>query len=352
MDPSEPPNKPDIDFQQYRLELAGREALTHPVRAVNCTVKGTVFSIAPAKSSNSSLWVITSLNAQGWEHRGESVDVRSEWMRFANDVLALQRLGCFPNDESPQEVLRQISETIPLPASEELLYSYSLGGSGFLDLVPGMQLVIERASFQTKTGTRVLASNIDDFSERLMVVGRSPSGTALRLLGIVSHGLGKTLDNGADSPRLVPDHFAASSELRLMLLDLTNGNTRRFPVLLGSTDTFELWNASDRIVGGTLTGCPPPSSPGLECMFFDKDSTVSVLMSVWVNGRHLYRPPSATVWSLIGMLPDGERDRALATVSIERPLIGGGYARVDFPHDREGAGRVLLLNGDHLTWHS
>jgi hypothetical protein len=350
MAPSSSPNKPDNDFQEYQLELAGKEASTNP-RAVTCTIKGTLFSFGPVKSSNSKLWVITSLNVQGWERRIESIDVQSEWMHFANEVLALQRSGCFPNDESPQEILRQISETIPVPASQELLYSYSLGRSGFVDLVPGMQLVIEKASFQTKTGARVPASSIDEFSERLAVVGRPRSGSGLRLVGIMSRGLGKALDNGPDSPGSVPDRFSASSLLRLMVLNLSNDNTRRSPVLLGSTDTFELWNASDRIVGGAFTTCPPSSSPGFECVFFDKDSTVSVLMSVWVNGRHLYRPPSATVWTLIGRLPESERDRALATVSIERPLIGGGYARVNFPHDREGAGTVLLLNGDRLTWH-
>ena len=85
-------------------------------------------------------------------------------------------------------------------------------------------------------------------------------------------------------------------------------------------------------------------------MFFDKDWAVSVLISVRVNGRHLYRLLSTTVGSLIGMLPESEANRALATVSIERPLVGGGYARVNFPHDRESAGKITLLNGDRLTW--
>ncbi|SRR6266567_483069 len=351
MAPSNSPSTLNNDFQEYQLELAGKEALTNPPRAMDCTVKGTLFSFARAKSSNSRLWVITSLNVQGWERRSDSIDVQSEWMRFAHEVLALQRSGCFPKDESPQEVMKQISEAIPVPASEELLYSYSFGRSGFVDLVPGMQLVIERASFQTKAGMRVPASGDNEFSERLAVVERPPSGSALRILGIASRGLGKTLDNEADSPRSVPYRFAASSRLRLMLLTLANDDTRRFPVLLGSTNTLEIWDASDKIVGGTLTRCPPSSSSGLECMFFDKDSAVSVMMSLWVNGRHLYRPLSATVGSLIGMLPDSEANRALATVSIKRPLVGGGYARVNFPHDQEGARKVILLNGDRLTWH-
>jgi hypothetical protein len=57
------------------------------------------------------------------------------------------------------------------------------------------------------------------------------------------------------------------------------------------------------------------------------------------------------VGSLIGLLPENERNRALITVSMERRLIGGGYARVNFPHDMEGASKVILLNGDRLKWH-
>jgi hypothetical protein len=317
---------------------------------MNCTVKGTVFSLAPAKSSNSALWVITSPNVQGWKRRSDSTDVQSEWSRFAHEVLALQQSGCFPKDMSPQEVLRQISQAIPLPASEVLLYSYSFGRSGFVDLVPGMQLVIERASFETKAGLRVPASAANEFSERLAVVKRHPSGSALRLLEIKSRGLGKTFDDEAGSPRSVPDRFAPSSLLRLMVLTLRNDDTRRSPVLLGSTDTLQIWDASDKIVGGTLTACPASSSSGIQCMFFDKDSAVSVLISVWVNGRCVYHPLSTTLGSLIGRLPESEVNRALETISIDRPLMGGGYARVNFPHDQESAGKVILLNGDRLTW--
>jgi hypothetical protein len=318
---------------------------------VNCTVKGDVFSFSPGESSNSKMWTITSLNVQGWQRRSDSIDLQSEWMRFAHEMLALQRSGCFPKDESTQEILRQISQAIPVPASEELLYSYSFGRSGFVDLVPGMQLVIERASFGDQAGKRVPASPANEFSERLAVVGRGQSGSALRLVGIRSSGLGRAFDKEANSPRSLPDRFGASPLLRLMLLTLANDDTRRFPVLLGSTDTLELWNASDTIAGGASASCPASSSSELQCMLFDKDSAVSVLMSVWVNGRHLYRPMSATLGSVIGMLPEAQVNRALSTATIERPLIGGGYARVKFPQDAEGARKVILLNGDRLTWH-
>ncbi len=350
MVPSSSLSTTDDDFQEYPLELTGKEAVTNPLGAGNCTVKGTFFSLAPAKSSNSALWVITSLNVQGWKRRSDSTDVQSEWMRFAREVLALQQSGCFPKDMSPQEVLSQISQAIPLPASEVLLYSYSFGRSGFVDLVPGMQLVIERASFETTAGVRVPAGGANEFSERLAVVRRHPSGSALRLLDIKSRGLGKTFDKEAGSPRSVPERFGESSLLRLTVLTLRNDDTKRSPVLLGSTDTLEIWDASDRIVGGTLTACPPSSSSGLQCMFFDKDSAVSVLISVWINGRHVFHPLSTTLGSLIGRLPESEVNRALETVSIDRPIIGGGYARVNFPHDQESAGKVILLNGDRITW--
>jgi hypothetical protein len=316
----------------------------------NCAVKEDFFSFAPAKSSSPKLWVVTSLTVKGWEHRGDTIDIESEWRRFAHEVLTLQRSGCIPKDESPQAVLRQISQVIPVPASEELLYCYSLGRSGFVDLVPGMQLVIERASFRTNEGKSVPAGTADAFSERLAVVERPPSGFALRLASRVSRGLGKTLDSAADSPRSVPGRFAASSSLRLMLLTLRNDDSRRLPVLLGSREPFEIWDVSDRIVSGTLTACPPSTSSALECQFFDKDWAVSVLMSVWVNGHLAYHPLGTTVGSLLGRLPEDEKNRALASVSLERPLGGGGYARVNFPLDLEGASKIILLNGDRLNW--
>ncbi len=339
------------DFQENQLELAGKAAPTNALPRVNCIVKGNLFSFAPAKSFRPGLWVVTSPNVQAWERRADSIDLESEWMSFAREVLALQRSGCLPKDETSQDILRQISEAIPVPASEELLYTYSLGRSGFVDLIPGMQLVIERASFRTKAGTSVPASGTDAFSEYLKVVERGPSGSSLRVSETVSRGLGKALGNEGDSPRSVLDRFAASSSLRLMLLTLRNDDTRRFPVLLGATEPFEVWEASTRIAGGKLTECPSSSSSGLECLFLDKDWTVSVLMSVWVNGRRAYQPLGTTVGSLIGRLPESEMNRALATISMERPLVVGGYARVNFPHDLEGASKIILLNGDRLSWH-
>jgi hypothetical protein len=103
-------------------------------------------------------------------------------------------------------------------------------------------------------------------------------------------------------------------------------------------------------VDGTLTACPTASSSGLVCVFFDKDSAVSVLISVWVNGRHLYHPLSTSLGSLLGRLPESEMNRALASVRIDRPLMGGGYARVNFPHDQESASKIILRNGDRLSW--
>jgi hypothetical protein len=59
---------------------------------------------------------------------------------------------------------------------------------------------------------------------------------------------------------------------------------------------------------------------------------------------------STTLGSLIGLLPESEVNRALETVSIDRTLLGGGYARVNFPHNMESASKIILLNGDRLTW--
>jgi hypothetical protein len=50
------------------------------------------------------------------------------------------------------------------------------------------------------------------------------------------------------------------------------------------------------------------------------------------------------------LLPESEANPALETVSIDRPLLVGGYARVKFPHDMESASKIILLNGDRLTW--
>jgi len=350
MAPQTPPAAPGSDFQESRLELAEKKSPANPSHAADCTIKGSVFSLAPANPSNANLWVVTSPNLPGWQRRSDSIDAQAEWTRFAHQVLALERSGCFPSGVSSQIVLRQIAEAIPLPASEELFFNYALGRSGIVDLVPGMQLVIERAAFQTSAGVRVPISATDQFSETLAVVARHPAGSRFRLLGIESRGLGKSLDREADSPRSVPRRFASSSQLRLMLLTLRDDNTRRYPVVLGSTKTSEIWDASDKIVDGTLTGCPPPSASGLQCLFLGKDAAVSVLMSVWVNGRHTYNSVGATVGSVLGRLPESQRNSALATVSLERPLAGGGYARVDFSHDLESARNVILLNGDRLAW--
>ena len=348
--PSVLPRTADGEFQSSVITLPGKQRSMDSNFIRQCSIKGPVFSFRPDDSLPGQ-WLVTSPNVQGWEKPDDEIDLRAEWDRFTHELELREGLNCFPVGDSLSVITRAVVEKIPIPASESLLFFYSLGATGFADLVPGMQIRVERTLLESGGEGHPASRYRGSVDAQYEVVAVAGVGVGLRLSSTTHRRLVKYLDPEGELMFNLSTRFATKPKLRLFLESVRDNNTQRSAVLIGASDSAGLDAVTREIEGNARGGCPRALPATVDCVAFNQETAVSLLASVWVNGRLLYRPPGTTVAYLVEVLKsDREQARALQTLSLRRPLITGGYAEVVFPRTMESAQQVILLSGDRLTW--
>jgi hypothetical protein len=354
--PSVAPKAVDGEFQTSLvtlpgITLPGKKRIADSSSILKCSIKGSVFFFRPDDSPLMDQWLITSPSVQGWEKLGGEIDLPAEWSGFTHDLLLREGLGCFPAGDSLPDITRAIVEKMPIPASEALLFFYSFGGTGFADLVPGMQIKIERTLLESPDKRHVASRYRGSLDAQYKVVPVAGGGVALRL----SNSKNRKWEGspGSDGELIfgLSTRFATKPKLRLFLESVRDDNTQRLPILIGADNSSDIDTVTRQIEAKRAAGCPAGSSAAVECVAFNKENAVSLLSSIWVNGQLLYRPPGTTLGYIVEtLLKTDEQARAFETLSLKRPLITGGYAEVTFPKTLANAQQIILLSGDRIAW--
>jgi hypothetical protein len=224
---------------------------------------------------------------------------------------------------------------------------YSDQGERFVNLVPGMEVKIQRV---LSTGKVTSSESVDSLQISTLVydVG-SDQGSGVRLIrnrsreGRHSASLGSK-DNEALS---LDQRFAGSSILRLFLAGISEQESKSDPVLVGASDTGQL-DAVTELVGqkGNAT-CV--EQPGIACMEFPFGS-VSLFSIVSVNGHRTTCPFGAPLTSLFFALSPAKQAKVLESIRIMRRLDLDRYADIQIARTRDAARQVLLLPGDRIEW--
>jgi len=348
--PSVLPKKVEGEFQSSVITLPGEKRSMDSNFVRRCSIKGPVFSFRPDDSLLGQ-WLVTSPSVQGWEKLGGEIDLHAEWDRFTHELEVREGLHCFPAGDSLSVITRAVAEKMPIPANESLLFFYSLGATGFADLVPGMQIRFERTLLESRGQGHTASRYRGSVDAQYEVVAIAGGGVGLRLSSTTHRRLVKSLGPEGQLIFHLSTRFATKPRLRIFLESVGNNNAQRSSVLIGASDSADLDAVTREIEGNARGGCPRAFPATVDCVAFHQETAVSLLASLWLNGRLLYRPPGTTVASLVGLLKsDREQARALQTLSLRRPLITGGYAEVVFPRTMESAQQVILLSGDRLAW--
>jgi hypothetical protein len=347
--PSIQPEISNEDFQTVHMALSGK-AGKRVSNSELCAIKGSIFSLHPDLASASDQWLITSPSVQGWEKHGGEIDLTTEWDRFTSALLLREKSGCFPPTKNLSSITREIAAKIPLPASGALLFFYSFSGNrSFVDLVPGMQITVEQTLVESKNGEQTIPSNPSSLEAEYEIVPLTATGVTLHLLKTANRRPPKNLIAKESLVFNLSARFATSPLLRLLLETVGGDNKKRSSVLIGASNVSDLDVATRQIEEDSAGECPA-SLTAVNCVSFGKETAVSLLSSLWVNGRRSYRPVGTTLGYMIDILPKDKKARALATISLKRPLPTGGYAEVTFPKTTEDAQQIILLSGDRLTW--
>lgn len=300
-----------------------------------CAIHGPLFALAPSPGHRR--WTFQFPSAEGWSAPSAYESAGNEWTSFLQQLAERSSLGCFGKDAPLSVIQDRLVAAMPFPADEALIFYYSLGSFGLVDLHPGMQIRIESAS--TVAG-RITGSD----TAVLTIQDRSPVGVSLVQSGSRRHATGHV---GAIASNVLKT-FAEYPFLRLILAQETPGTNQKRPaMLLGARTRY----ASDELAGKIMRdGERECVQDSLEtaCFIFS-EGTASLLSTVTVNGHATLYAPGVTLSQVIGTIKPTMYERAMQTVTVERPYLGN-YRTIRFDRQRSEMSKLILINGDRISW--
>ena len=334
------------EFQTVTVTLPAGTAEAKIRVGEDCSVRGAVFPMHPGSSSDNNSWVVQSPSAAGWVRVSGETDVFAQWRSFVRDLARMHDQGCFPSSLSTQSIRSAIAARIPIPAGEVPVFMYSDQGERFVNLVPGMEVRIQRILSTAKPAnsgsedpvqisTLVYDVNSDQGSGVLLTRNRSQEGRQSASFGSI------------DGEILALDQtFAGTPVLRLFLAGISEKESKSDPVLVGTYNHGQLDVVTELV--GERANAICVAHPGIACMEFPFGS-VSLFSIVWVNGHKATCPFGAPLSSLFTLSPP-KQARALESIRVMRRLDLDRYAEIQIPRTRDAARQVLLLPGDRIEW--
>jgi hypothetical protein len=343
--PSQRVEEIDPNLQTTLVTLPGGKRKADLNLSQSCTISGSIFSLSSDSSGFPNRWIMKSMSVQGWQTQRPDLDIHSEWNRFLQDLMRLERQSCFPRGQTLFAVRKTIAEAIPLPATEMAFFVYSFGGTGFVDLAPGMELRLE----QPWVGKGAPTSRIVSFEAEYKVISAADTGVALHLYRSANQKNAKSV--GANTAQLfeLSKRFRSKALLRLYLVSV-GADKFLNAVLLGANSVEDLMRATDKIEQNGRSACPDGKADQVDCIMFGSGTAASLMSSISVNGKEELLPFGITVGQKVDVSSHGNLERTIKTVSLSRALAGRGYAEVHFPQTKEAAQQLVLLPGDVLAW--
>jgi hypothetical protein len=132
-----------------------------------CSIASAFFGLSP-KSGSRDRWQFRSLTANAWAW--EQGDVYEDWKLFLQKLASPEYAGCFSTKEDLFSIRRTLVAAMPLPASEIDGFLYSDDKNGYVDLAPGMEILI-RAKPRLET-----ARDHDSDNVRFRIEARKAGG--------------------------------------------------------------------------------------------------------------------------------------------------------------------------------
>ena len=224
---------------------------------------------------------------------------------------------------------------------------FSDQGEHLVDLTPGMAIGIQKV-----VSTGGLVNSGSGNSLRILtvaydVVSRDGGGVRLRP-SRVPGGAPKTQLGTEDQLILTMDRrFARASVLRLHLQGFSPGESESHAILIGASGPTQLDTVTELIRKRDPVACV--SFPGTTCVDLPSGS-VSLLSSIWFNGRRTTCPFGASLASRLFLLPEAMQAEALESVQVSRRLGVDHYGSIQLTWTIEGAQHLLLLPGDRIEW--
>jgi hypothetical protein len=297
----------------------------------HCTIASAFFSLSP-RSGSPGQWQFRSLSANAWAR--EQGDVYEDWKLFIQKLASSEYSGCFSAREDVFSIKRILAAVAALPASELDAFLYSDDKAGYVDLAPGMEILI-----RAKPRLENVQDQQSDYA-RFRIEVRNTGGVQIK----------KVSSSGtSESAWHIASSYASVSLLRLFLQGVSDFDSEHNPLLLGASALQSLEVATRAVQSTGRTSCAGVNDT-VTCTVISNGASVSLFIPVWVNGHRAEYPLGTHLGLALGQLPEADRPPTLESVHVDRPIPNGGFARVIFPKTSEGPIQVILVAGDRISW--
>ena len=335
------------EFQTLRVTLSANSPEAKNRLSNDCGVEGIIFSLHSSSNSDKRSWVVRSPSKAGWDTISSRMDIEAEWKLFVRELARIYDKGCFPTGLALQSIRSEITERIPLPANLVPIFMCSDQGEHFVDLTPGMEVEIQKV-----LSTGALINSGSGNSLRMLTVAYdvvSLDGGRVRLRLSRSPDSAPKTQLATEDQRLLTLHrrFARAAVLRLHLQGFSPSESESHAILIGASGPTELDTVTDLIRERDPVACV--RFPGTICVDLPSGS-VSLLSTIWINGRRTTCPFGVSLASRLFLLPEVNQAEALESVQVSRRLGVGHYASIHLTRTIEGAQHLLLLPGDRIEW--
>ncbi|MDE1178143.1 MAG: hypothetical protein PW789_16340 [Edaphobacter sp.] len=287
-------------------------------------------------------WTIRSPSEQGWAASATKYDIHAEWSQFIHELLRLQDQSCFPANLPFFTIRRLIAESMPLPAAEVAFFLYSFGGTGYVDLVPGMELKLERPLREKElSSTHGKLTSVEAVYRVVSSSGRNVGLRQVSAMGRKEASISREQKQSIfDLPSLLRDKPA----LRLFLAEA--GDHDNLPGIIAATSTATEMPELTTAIVHEPRSCPRSIPAGEACVFFN-GTAVNLLSSIEINGKQELLPFGTSLGYVVDVRAKGN---ALTSFSLKRQLATGDYAEVKFAPTLDAIQQIVLLPGDLLRW--
>ena len=305
----------------------------------HCSVASAFFGLFP-RSGGPGQWQFRSLTASAWAR--ERSDVYEDWKLFLQRLASSEYSECFSTEEDVFSIKRALAAATPLPASEIDAFLYSDDKAGYVDLAPGMEILIRAKPRLDIARDRHHSDNV-----RLRIEARKTGGVQIKR---VSSSRAKPVPDGSGEDSWhIASSYASVRFLRLFLQGISDYDSQHNPLLLGASDVQSLDVATRAVQSTGRTSCAGIRDTVI-CSAISDGASVSVFIPIWVNGHRAEYPLGTHLGLILGQFPQTEQPSTLESVRVDRPIPNGGFARIIFPKTSEGVIQVVLVAGDRISW--
>lgn len=235
-----------------------------------------------------------------------------------------------------------LSESVPSPPAQTLAYLYNYrAGEGIIDLGPGARITIVRARFTKDAEARqdYTIANYTGTNTTTYDVAREDAQVYFRLA--------QTDADRAQTDTQLEAHCRRLPYYRLFLLSqFVPKKVQRPAMLIGADSRAKLAEFTQTIRNAPEEGCTLLSGAhGSECVEFTGRVTMSVQISVNLNGKIEYFPLGATLRSVL----PARKPANPATVRVRR-LFSGKPTVIELLAGDPAAMDLPLAGGDQVSW--